>query len=256
MKLAKDQIARQFSRAAATYDQAAQLQNEMAERLIAAIPAHAAGTLVDLGCGTGWALDQLAHAKRFELTAIDLAPGMVEIARSRVPTATFHCCDLEETPLPENLADIVFSNAAIQWCDFCSALREMVRICKPGGHLLFSTFGSNTLNELKSAWQLTGDASDRVHELEPLSIIESTLDELALQHYELASSCREMSFESVDAMLQGIKQLGATNASTTRQTGLLGTSRYRKFRQVFEQRLADSGHLTLTFECVFVTAIK
>ena len=256
MKLAKDQIARQFSRAAATYDQAAQLQNEMAERLIAAIPANAVGELVDLGCGTGWALYQLAQTKRFKLTAIDLAPGMVEIARSRVPTATFYCCDLEETSMPENSADIVFSNAAIQWCDFSDALGEMERICRPGGHILFSTFGSNTLNELKSAWKLTGDVSDRVHDLEPFSIIESTLNNFELQHFELTSFYREMTFESIDLMLQSIKQLGATNASTTRQSGLLGTSRYRRFRQVFEQRLADCGRLTLTFECVFGTALK
>ena len=95
MKLAKQQIARQFSRAAGTYDLAAQLQNEMASQLIDAIPADLKGTLVELGCGTGWALEQIAMLDRFELTAVDIAPGMIEVAQQRVPSATFHCCDLE-----------------------------------------------------------------------------------------------------------------------------------------------------------------
>ena len=153
MKLAKDQIARQFSRAAATYDDAAQLQNEMAKRLIREIPAKATGNLVDLGCGTGWALNKLERENRFDLIGIDIAPGMIEVAQARVPGAEFHCCDLEETPLDANCADIVFSNAAIQWCNVSGAIQEMYRICKPNGHLVFSTFGPRTLCEIRSAWR-------------------------------------------------------------------------------------------------------
>lgn len=256
MKLAKDQIARQFSRAASTYDLAAQLQNEMATRLIEAIPNKTTGTLVDLGCGTGWALNQFAQMNRYQLTAIDLAPGMIEIAQSRVPTATFHCCDLEETPLPDDAADIVFSNAAIQWCDAAGAICEMNRICKSRGSIVCSTFGPKTLTEIRSAWKSSDDASDRVHYFDSAELVKSTMLELGLENVLVETVDRVLSFNSVDALLQNIKQLGATNASTTRQTGLLGTKRYRQFRQVFERRLEIDGNLNLTFECVFASARK
>ena len=256
MKLVKDQIACQFSRAASTYDFAAQLQNEMAERLFDALPAAASGRLVDLGCGTGWALDKLAQTKRFELTAIDIASGMIKVARERVPTADFHCCDLEETPLDDNVADIVFSNAAVQWCDLDGAIKEMRRICKPQGSLVFSTFGPGTLNEIRTAWQSVGDQTDRVHEFESCSSVESTMKQACFEQVVVASVERKLTFDSVDALLKNIKQLGATNASASRQTGLMGTKRYQTFRDVFQRRLARNGHLELTFECIFVVAKK
>jgi malonyl-CoA O-methyltransferase len=256
MKLAKNQIARQFSRAAATYDHAAQLQNRMASQLIEMIPANVHGSLVDLGCGTGWALEKIHQLNRFELIAIDLAPGMLEVAQSRVPSATFHCCDLEETPLPNESADLVFSNAAIQWCDLGGALTEMKRLCRRGGTILFSTFGSDTLADLRSAWQTSGDTQDRVHRFDSFSNMESTAKAMKFENFQLSASYRELKFDSVDSLLQNLKQLGATNASTTRQPGLLGTSRYRAFRDVLAQRLADDGQLTLTFECVFGLAVK
>lgn len=256
MKLAKDQIARQFSRAAATYDHAAQLQNEMAEKLIGAMPTLATGKLVDLGCGTGWALNKLAQNNRFELIGIDIAPGMIEIAQARVPTAQFHCCDLEQTPLSSNVADIVFSNAALQWCNVEAAIQEMHRICKPEGSVVFSTFGPGTLNEVRSAWKLAGDQTDRVHEFESRDSIESTMKQLSFEHARVKPAVRKLNYDSLEALLQNIKQLGATNASVSRQISLLGTRRYQEFRDVFETQLERDGHLELTFECIFVVAEK
>lgn len=256
MNLAKDQIARQFSRAAQTYDLAAQLQNEMADQLIGSLPAVASGTLVDLGCGTGWALQKLALTNRFELTAIDIAPGMIEVAQARVPNATFLCCDLEETPLETDSVDIVFSNAALQWCDVSKSIREMHRICKPKGRIVFSTFGPNTLAEVRSAWHKAGDQMNRIHEFESCESIETVLKQMSFENALVGPVERKLKYDSVDSLLRSIKQLGATNASASRQTGLLGTQLYQEFRDVLDSRLARNGHLELTFECIFVGAEK
>lgn len=253
MKLAKDQVARQFSRAAQTYDRAAQLQNEMAQRLLDQIPADLSGQAVDLGCGTGWSLQQIANLKRFELTAIDLAPGMIEVAKNRVPTADFHCADMESTPLENDFADLVYSNAAIQWCELESAMIEFARICRPGGLVLFSTFGPDTLKEIRSAWQAVETRAERVHEFESARSVESAIGKRGLQSVDVHSLHRELNFDSVDELLASIKQLGATNASSTRQTGLLGTGRYREFRSILERQLVDEGCLKLTFECIFAS---
>jgi hypothetical protein len=67
---------------------------------------------------------------------------------------------------------------------------------------------------------------------------------------------QKLAYYSVDALLQSIKQLGATNASASRQTGLLGTKRFQSFRDVFETQLERDGHLALTFECIFSVAEK
>jgi malonyl-CoA O-methyltransferase len=256
MNLSKVQIAHQFSRAASTYDNAAQLQNEMAEKLIGAMPARITGTLVDLGCGTGWALNKLAQKNRFELIGIDIAPGMIEIAQARVPTAQFHCCDLEETPLESKMADVVFSNAALQWCDVEAAIREMHRICKPEGNVVFSTFGPKTLGEIQSAWRTAGDQVDRIHQFKSAGAIKSIMQRIGFETIRIVPVERKSTYNTVDALLRSLKQLGATNASVSRQTGLLGTKRFRSFRDVFETQLERDGHLELTFECIFAVAEK
>ena len=192
MILAKDQIARQFSRAASTYDTAAQLQNEMAEILIDAIPDHSQGTLVDLGCGTGWPLQQLRQTCDCDMTAIDIAPGMIEMARQKVPQVNFICCDLERTPLSDDFADIIFSNAAIQWCDTARALTEMNRIAKPNANLLLSTFGPSTFIEIRSAWEAIGDRSDRIHKFENPQTIERVLEELELKNIAIKRENRQL----------------------------------------------------------------
>lgn len=254
MKLAKDQIARQFSRAATTYDTAAQLQNEMAGILIDAIPECAQGTLVDLGCGTGWPLKKFVKSGKFEMTAIDIAPGMIEMARHKVPQMNFICCDLESTPLPDAFANVIFSNAAIQWCDTAKALTEIARIAKPNANLLLSTFGPATFVEIHNAWKEIGDSSDRIHQFEDPTTIEHLLNDLNFEEIIIKRENRQLVYHSVDDLLQGIRNLGATNASSNRSSGLLGKERYRQFRAVFENRLTQFNRLELTFDCIFVFA--
>ena len=254
MRLAKQQIARQFSRAAGTYDLAARLQNQIAAQLIETIPSGLGGELVDLGCGTGWALEKLASLSRFKLTAVDIAPGMIEVAQTRVPDASFHCCDLEATPLPDQWADVVFSSSAIQWCDTSAALKEIKRIGKPGGHLVGSTFGPGTFAQLRSAWQSAGDQQQRVHEFDSLTTIQAIMSQQGFREVVLRSQEHRLEFDSIDDLLKSIKQIGATNASATRQPGLLGTKRYRDFRSVLEQRLIREGKLSLAFESILMSA--
>jgi len=254
MKFAKDQIAHQFSRAATTYDGASQLQIEMADRLIQQIPVDAYGRLVDLGCGTGFALEQISRFDQFELTGIDIARRMIELAQTRVPTANFICADLEETPLSDDYADVVFSNAALQWCDTSSALREIHRIIRPGGFVLVSTFGPATLRQWRSAWQSVDETFTRVHDFESVDALRLTMDQIGFREIEIASVNREFEYVSVDAMFQSIKRLGATNAAANRHQGLLGRHRYQQVVSAFEDELRQNGKLTLTFECVFISA--
>ncbi len=55
--------------------------------------------------------------------------------------------------------DLVFSNLAMQWCDDVgSVLSEFRRVLKPGGLLVFTTFGPDTLKELRASWQSVDDA--------------------------------------------------------------------------------------------------
>src|SRR5690606_3582899 len=97
-------------------------------------------------------VDQFPQAT---VVGVDIAEGMLRHARDRV---TEQACwvggDGECLPLRNHCADVIFSSLAIQWCEQLPQLfTELWRVLKPGGQLLFSTLGPNTLHELKMAWQ-------------------------------------------------------------------------------------------------------
>ncbi len=97
---------------------------------------------LDLGCGAG-----LAAAKASALGAIvsglDAADAMIDIARSRLPAATFHVGDLQSLPFADNAFDVVSSFNAIQYAgDVAQALAEVKRTLAPDGTIAIATWGA------------------------------------------------------------------------------------------------------------------
>lgn len=102
--------------------------------------------VVDLGCGGG--LDVLLAAKRVGPTGkaigIDMTPDM--IARAKVGAAQvgatnveFHLAQIDQLPLADSSVDCVISNCVINLVpDKSRAFREILRVLKPGGHLVVS----------------------------------------------------------------------------------------------------------------------
>ncbi len=251
MKFVKEQIARQFSRAASTYDDVAQLQCAMADRLIEQIPVGQTGKLVDFGCGTGYALEQISTFTGLESSGIDIAPGMIEQARKRLRGTNLEVGDIEQSRLADRSIDVALSNAALQWCDTRIAFEEMARVLKPGGLFLASTFGPGTLAELKHAWQFIGDRRPRVHEFPAPKDLVDCLKAAGFRDVQLAVENRTLRFDSVRSMFHSIKQLGATNAASDRPAGLLGRERFSKLCDFLDQR-RRSGHIEIGFECVYL----
>ncbi len=253
--LAKDQIARQFSRAAETYDQVAQLQHAMADHLLQRIPLDATGTLADFGCGTGRSLEWLSENRSLKLLGIDIAAGMIEFARRRLPREVgLIISDFETTGLPDNRVDILFSNAAIQWSRPRNVFSEMARVLVPDGRLLLSTFGPSTMVELDQAWKAIGDPSSRVHPLPSRDTLIHELEQAGFVVVHCFSEIERTSFQTIDDLFSSIKRLGATNALTSRSQGMLGKAKYLALRDYLTQRMKADGRLVLTFESIFFEA--
>ncbi len=63
-------------------------------------------------------------------------------------------------PLPDASFDLVFSNLMLPWCeDIDAVFAEVARVLKPRGLFTFTTFGPDTLVELRAAWRAADDAS-------------------------------------------------------------------------------------------------
>jgi malonyl-CoA O-methyltransferase len=160
---------RNFSRAAAGYDAAAVLQREVATRMLERLELIRAtpGVIVDVGCGTGYATAALLKKyRKARIIDLDIALAMLQIARKRAPWLRkiyCVCADAAALPLADASCDILFSNLMLQWCvDPDRLLAEVRRVLKPGGVLMFSTLGPDTLIELRRSWA-AADRYPHVH---------------------------------------------------------------------------------------------
>jgi ubiquinone/menaquinone biosynthesis C-methylase UbiE len=104
--------------------------------------------VLDLGCGTGYLLRQLALRchQVVELVGLDPAPGMVDVARSTSRRdARLHIRQgrAERVPYPEGSFDLVISTTSFDhWADQGAGLTECARVLGPGGTLVLTDFFS------------------------------------------------------------------------------------------------------------------
>ena len=96
---------------------------------------------LDAGCGPGQFTIMAAEATpAADVTGIDLAPTMIELARthaaasSAAPRLHFEVADVAHLPFPDNHFDVVMSSGSIKhWPDPTAGLRELHRVLVPGG---------------------------------------------------------------------------------------------------------------------------
>jgi SAM-dependent methyltransferase len=102
-------------------------------------------TVIDVGCGTGNA-SALAVGEGREVIGLDAAPGMLAIARRRVPHAEFVEADFTALPLPDGHADATLAVHAVLFAeDRVATLAEWLRVTRQGGRLSASAPGPGSL---------------------------------------------------------------------------------------------------------------
>jgi malonyl-CoA O-methyltransferase len=157
----RERVARSFGQAAASYDEAAELQTAVAQvlakrvlakRVLNASPAPR--TILEVGCGTGGLTRLLLPRLNGRWIVTDLSPGMVAEARRRLgdDAAEFRVMDGESPDLPPASVDLIVSNLAAQWFGDLPKAMERLRAClAPGGRLVVTTLGADSLAEWKQA---------------------------------------------------------------------------------------------------------
>ncbi len=250
-------VARQsFSRAASTYDEVAVLQREIGERMLERLDYVRLEPvlILDAGCGTGVGAEALARRyRKARVIAMDFAFPMLEQARKRGPWLRKPMClcgDIEQLPLADRSVDLVYSNVALQWsADLEQVFNEFRRVLRPGGLLMFTTFGPDTLTELRAAW---ADVDGHSH-VSPFVDMHDIGDQLLRSRFAepvMDAEWFTLTYGDVDGLMRDLKVLGAGNATVERRRGLTGKDRMAAMRTAYEAFRADD-RLPATYETVY-----
>ena len=268
------QVRRAFSRSAASYDAAAQLQHAVEARLLEsldylddpALQREPPQRVLNLGCGTGRA--SIAMQKRWpkaQIVSLDLALPMLRQARgtsarsmgwlsnpfARKPAQV--CADARALPLAEASVDVLFSNLCVQWVEDLDALfAGFRRVLKPNGLLLVSTFGPETLWELRDAFA-HADAAPHVSPFADIAGFGDALVRAGFRQPVLDREEETTHYPDLPALMRELRAIGATNALASRRHTLTGRSRFATAASAYETH-RDAQGLPATWETITAMA--
>ncbi len=252
----KTQIRQSFDKAASRYDEVAILQREVASRLLERLDLIklTPQRILDLGCGTG--LNSQALDKRYkkaQVISLDLAEGMLNKARTHkswLNRQRFICGDAEALPLADNSVELIFSSLTLQWChDLDRVFKECFRVLKPGGLLMFSTLGPDTLHELRDSWKHVDD-SNHVNAFIDMHDIGDAMIRSRFSDPVMDVENIIMTYSEVMLLMRDLKILGAHNMTHGRSRGLTGKAKISAMSDAYE-RYRNKGVLPATYEVVY-----
>ena len=258
-------VRRAFSRSASHYDAAAQLQHEVESRLLESLdyldePALARKppqVVVDLGCGPGRAAAAMRQRwPRARVLALDLAVPMLREAGKRSggwrqalqKPVDLLCADARALPLAEGSVDVLFSSLCLQWVeDLPAVFAGFRRVLRPGGLLLVSSFGPDTLLELRDAFA----RADALPHVSPFASIAQFGDALVHAGFRDPVLDRDeymTRYADLPALMRELRAIGATNALQSRRHTLTGKARFAAAAAAYEAERRGDGMLPATWE--------
>lgn len=263
------QVRRSFSRAAATYDEVAVLQREIGSRMLARLDyvRIEPQRVLDLGCGTGASLaalhERYPHA---QLIGADLCEAMLRVSQAgrsrlrwlmpflRSQRTPLLAAEASALPFKPQSIGLLWSNLMLHWLDNpLAAFREAHRLLDVGGLLMFSTFGPDTLKELRTSFN---DGQAHTQRFTDMHDYGDMLLECGFSDPVMDAELLTMTYAGFDKLLADLRQSGSTCAMQARSHGLAGRSTWAAARTAYARLAADDGRVPATVEVVYGHAWK
>lgn len=250
-------VRQSFNRAATSYEASARLQQQVADQLVqdirASLPDRFSGRILDAGCGTGYCLNQLHRlCPDATVLGVDFAEAMLQQS-ARLSHALTLNGDLQQLPLADSSIDLYVSSLAWQWCNTQQALREAIRILKPGAGLWLTTLVDGTFHEMISACCDAG-LSPAAHLLamSPEEAVHAAFDVPALRL--LSTRCQPITTWHADfsALRHSIRGVGANRLPSLQREPIDRAARKRLIA-AYEAQRTPRG-LPLTYHVLTIHA--
>ena len=245
-----------FGNAASTYDEAAVIQRESLQQLLARLQqiSPCAENILDLGSGTGAARPGLrALYEKADYIGLDIAFSMLRhsAGKESIKSKKSVCADAEALPFKYDVFDIVFSASTLQWCDDISTVfAECLRILKPNGLLIFSTYGPQTLTELRTSFVELNEYS-RVKQFLDMHIVGDLLVAAGFQSPVIESERICVEYGDPAQLLRDLKLTGATNHMQSRPKGLFTQKQIRSVLEAYQKFRLPNGKYPATYELIY-----
>lgn len=265
--LNKRRINEDFSLAAETYDAAAIVQQEICNRALERLQMLklTPSKILDIGTGTGKSIQGLQSLfPNSHVIASDIALPMLlysqQAADPSLTNASSVCCDAEKLALKSESVDLIFSTSTFQWSeDLNQIFSECSRILKPDGVLVFTTFGPDTLKELRLSWAKV-DQNEHVHRFIDMHHIGDML--LGNQYSDPVVDMEviTLEYQHVQQLLRDLKDTGSrgkfASGDDATASGLMGKGKFRQFEGAYESYRQKNGLLPASYEVIYGYARK
>ena len=212
---------------------------------------------LDLGCRDGAMARVLKGRGGIEcLVSADPAP---EFAKLAPPPAL--ACEAEALPFAPQSFDLVLSNLVLHWTnDLPGALIQLRLALKPGGLLLASLFGGETLTELGQALmeaelEVEGGAGPRVSPFADLRDLGSLLQRAGFKEPVVDGDRIEVTDADLPALMRDLRAMGESNALIERRRGLTRRATLARAGEIYRARFPAPGNrIRAGFQVISLTA--
>ena len=256
------QVRQAFNNAAKDYEEHALLQKTVVDRLIESFDQIKINptVILDLGSGLGYGARQLKQQfKKAHIFQADISEEMLRGARRNkskfFSKDHFFCANAEQIALADESVDLVFSSLMLQWSnDPDLVFNEIHRVLKPNGVFVFTTFGPDTLKELRESWQQV-DNSIHVNAFTDMHDIGDALIRNRLDAPVLSIENIVLTYDDCKQLMRDLKSIGAHNVNQGRRKTLTGKDRLQKVIQHYET-FRVNHKLPATYEVIYGHAWK
>ena len=253
-----DKLQQAFGDSAKQYDCYAAVQAKMAEELLQRLVYFTMQPqrIVDLGAGTGGLTKGLRRCfPKSDVWGVDIAVPMLHQLRQAGITGV--CGDVHRLPLQDHSVDMLTSNAMLQWSyDLPQLLRECARVLNNNGLFLFATFGTDTLKELRLAWQEVDTLYPHVNPFMDMHELGDSLMRCGFVNPVMDVQIIQLEYSHWRYALQDVRGVGSRNHLRDRRRSLTGVRRWEKMVKALQECSTKQGKIVMTYEVVYGHAFK